>query len=151
MPTINELSSLDTLSSGDQIVLWNTNNGGSRKASLNTLLSFFQQNFSAPTVAVNTYVPATGFNLTVPTPVSQTQWMLLQPVSTLATGTITLPLNTGVADGTSVLVTSTQTVSSLSVASNGATAVYGAPSSLSATAPFTLRFNRSLNSWYRVG
>jgi hypothetical protein len=150
MATINQLSSLDTVSSGDQLPIFSVSNGDARRLSISSLLSYFQQTFASPTVAVNLYVPSTGFNITVPTPVSQTQWILLQPVTTLATGTITLPLNTSTADGTSVLVTSTQTISSLTVAANGATAVFGAPASFASTGPFTLRYYRSTNSWYKV-
>lgn len=150
MATINQLSSLDTVSSGDQLPIFSVSNGDARRLSISSLLSYFQQTFASPTVAVNSYVPSTGFNITVPTPVSQTQWILLQPVATLATGTITLPLNTSTADGTSVLVTSTQTISALTVVANGATAVFGAPTSFSSTGPFTLRYYKSTNSWYKV-
>lgn len=44
MPTINELSATDSLSVADQIAIWQTNNGDTRKASLNTLLDFIKQN-----------------------------------------------------------------------------------------------------------
>ena len=104
MPTINQLSSVSSLSGGDLLPVYVPNNGDARKVSITQLLAYFQTSFAAPTVATNLYVPATGFNQTVPTPVSEQQWMILQPAGTLATGTITLPLNTGVADGTEVLV-----------------------------------------------
>lgn len=150
MATINQLSSLDSVSSGDQLPIFSVSNGDARRVSISTLLSYFQQTFASPTVAVNLYVPSTGFNIAVPTPVSQTQWMLLQPTATLASGTITLPLNTSTADGTSVLITSTQTISALTVAANGATAVFGASTSITPTGPFTLRYYRTTNSWYKV-
>jgi hypothetical protein len=101
-------------------------------------------------VAVNLYVPGSGFNITVPTPVSQDQWMLLQPAGTLATGTITLPLNTGVPDGTTLLITTTQEITSLTIALNGATAVYGAVTSLAAGAATAIRFYQPTNSWYQI-
>jgi hypothetical protein len=113
-------------------------------------LTFFQQSFASPTVAVNLYVPGSGFNITVPTPVSQDQWMLLQPAGTLATGTITLPLNTGVPDGTTLLITTTQQITSLTIALNGATAVYGAVTSLAAGAATAIRFYQPTNSWYQI-
>jgi hypothetical protein len=150
MPTINQLSLLDQASSGDQIPVYSPSNGDARRLPVGSLLTYFQQNFASPTVAVNLYVPSTGFSLPVPTPVSQQQWMLLQPVGTLATGTIVLPLNTLTPDGTAVLVTSTQQVTSLSITANGAASVFGAPSSITATTPFTLRFYQSTNSWYRI-
>jgi hypothetical protein len=86
----------------------------------------------------------------VPTPVAEQQWMLLQPVSTLATGTITLPLNTTTADGTEVLITSTQTITALTISLNGATAVFGSPTTLQGGAAVRLRFYLATNSWYAI-
>ena len=150
MPTINQLPVLNTISSGDQLPVYSPNNGDARRTSIGSLLTFFQQSFASPTVAVNLYVPGSGFNITVPTPVSQQQWMLLQPAGTLATGTITLPLNTGVPDGTEILITTTQEINSLSIALNGATAVYGAVTSLAAGAATAIRFYQPTNSWYQI-
>jgi hypothetical protein len=76
--------------------------------------------------------------------------MLLQPAGTLATGTITLPLNTGVPDGTTVLITTTQEITSLTIALNGATAVYGAVTSLAAGTATAIRFYQATNSWYQI-
>jgi hypothetical protein len=114
------------------------------------LLTFFQQSFASPTLAVNLFVPGSGFNITVPTPVSNDQWMLLQPAGTLATGTITLPLNTGVPDGTTVLITTTQEITSLTIALNGATALYGGVSFLGAGTATAIRFYQPTNSWYQI-
>jgi hypothetical protein len=118
--------------------------------SIGNLLTFFQQSFASPTLSVNLYVPGSGFNITVPTPVSQDQWMLLQPAGTLATGTITLPLNTGVPDGTTVLITSTQEITSLTIALNGATALYGGVTFLGAGTATAIRFYQPTNSWYQI-
>jgi len=118
--------------------------------SISALLAYFQQSFASPTLATNLYVPATGFNQTVPTPVAQQQWMLLQPASTLATGTITFPLNTGVADGTEVLITSTQTITTFALAANGASNIYGAVTTLAAGGFVRYRFYQPTNSWYRI-
>jgi hypothetical protein len=115
------------------------------------LLEYFQTSFAAPTVAVNLYTPGAGFNVTVPTPISEQQWMIIQPAGTLATGTITLPLNTGVPDGTEVLVTTTQIITAFTLALNGASAAFGAPTTLAANAFFRVRFYQSTNSWYRIG
>ena len=151
MPTINQLPVLSAVSSGDQLPVYSPNNGDARRTSIGNLLTFFQQSFASPTLAVNLFVPGSGFNITVPTPVSNDQWMLLQPAGTLATGTITLPLNTGVPDGTSVLITTTQIVTTFTLALNGATAAFGAPTTLAANAFFTMRFYQATNSWYRIG
>jgi hypothetical protein len=150
MPTINQLPVLSPISSGDQLPVYSPNNGDARRTSIGSLLTFFQQSFASPTLAVNLYVPGSGFNITVPTPVSQQQWMLLQPAGTLASGTITLPLNTGVPDGTTVLITSTQEITSLTIALNGASAIYGAVTNLSAGSAAVYRFYQPTNSWYNI-
>jgi hypothetical protein len=150
MPTINQLPVLNTISSGDQLPVYSPNNGDARRTSIGSLLAFFQQSFASPTLSVNLFVPGNGFNITVPTPVSNDQWMLLQPAGTLATGTITLPLNTGVPDGTTVLITSTQEITSLTIALNGASAIYGAVSSLGAGTGTAIRFYQPTNSWYNI-
>jgi hypothetical protein len=150
MPQINQLPVLSTVSSGDQLPVYSPNNGDARRTSIGSLLTFFQQSFASPTLSVNLYVPGSGFNITVPTPVSQDQWMLLQPAGTLATGTITLPLNTGVPDGTTVLITTTQEITSLTIALNGATALYGGVTSLPAGTATAIRFYQPTNSWYQI-
>ena len=150
MPTINQLSGISQVSGGDLLPVYVSNNGDARKVSITQLLQYFQQVFASPTVATNLYTPGTGFNITVPTPVSEQQWMILQPAGTLAAGTITLPLNTGVPDGTEVIITTTQIITSFTLAVNGASNAYGAPTTLAANAFFTMRFYQATNSWYRI-
>jgi hypothetical protein len=150
MPTINQLPLLARVSPGDQFVLYTPNNGDARRLPVSELLTFFQSSFASPTIAVNLFVPGNGFNITVPTPVAEQQWMLLQPAGTLATGTITLPLNTGVPDGTELLITSTQTITALTIALNGASAIYGDVSTLTAGAAVRYRFYQPTNSWYNI-
>lgn len=150
MPQINQLSSISQVSGANQIPVYDQNNGDARKMSVSALLQYFQATFAAPTVATNLYTPGTGFNVSVPTPVSEQQWMIIQPAGTLATGTVTLPLNTGTPDGTEVLVTTTQQITAFTLALNGAANAYGAPSTLAAQDFFRMRFYQATNSWYRI-
>lgn len=150
MPTINQLPLLLNVSPGDQFAVYTPNNGDARRLPVSALLTYFQQTFASPTMAVNLYVPGTGFNISVPTPVAEQQWMLLQPAGALASGTITLPLNTQTPDGTEVLVTSTQTITAFAFGLNGATAIFGNPTTLIAGAAVRLRFYQSTNSWYNI-
>lgn len=150
MPTINQLPLLAQVSPGDQVPVYSPNNGDARRLPVSSLLQYFQQTFASPTLATNVYTPGTGFNVAVPTPVAAQQWMLIQPAGTLALGTITLPLNTQTPDGTEVLVTTTQQITGFTLALNGATAAYGAPSTLAAEDFFRMRFVASTNSWYRI-
>jgi hypothetical protein len=150
MPYINQLPLLMVASPGDQIPVYTPNNGDARRLPIGALLQFFQQNFASPTLATNIFTPGTGFNIAVPTPVNAQQWMLIQPAGTLASGTVTLPLNTQTPDGTEVLVTTTQIITSFTLALNGAANAYGAPTTLAANASFRMRFVQSTNSWYRI-
>ena len=150
MPTINQLPLLAQVSPGDQVPVYSPNNGDARRLPVSSLLQYFQQTFASPTLATNVYTPGTGFNVAVPTPVAAQQWMLIQPAGTLALGTITLPLNTQTPDGTEVLVTTTQQITGFTLALNGATAAYGAPSTLAAEDFFRMRFVSATNSWYRI-
>jgi hypothetical protein len=150
MPTINQLPLLAQVSPGDQFAVYTPNNGDARRLPVSSLLTFFQQNFASPSLSVNLYVPGTGFNIQVPTPVSQQQWILLQPAGPLAAGTVTLPLDTLTPDGTEILITSTQTITAFSIGLNGAAAIYGGVTTLTGGAAVRYRYYESTNSWYNI-
>lgn len=150
MPQINQLPLLAQVSPGDQVPVYSPNNGDARRLPISQLLQYFQQTFASPTLATNVYTPGTGFNLPVPTPVAQQQWMLIQPAGTLATGSVTLPLNTQTPDGTEVLITTTQQITAFTLNANGASQLYGDPTTLAAEDFFRMRFVQATNSWYRI-
>jgi hypothetical protein len=151
MPTINQLPLLLQVSPGDQFAVYTPNNGDARRLPVSSLLTFFQQTFASPTLAVNLFVPGNGFNIPVPTPAAQQQWILLQPAGTLASGSITLPLNTLTPDGVEILLTTTQQITAFTINLNGATAVFGnGLTTLAAGDQFRLRYFNSTNSYYRI-
>jgi hypothetical protein len=150
MPYINQLPLLMQASPGDQIPVYTPNNGDARRLPIGALLEYFQATFASPTMATNLFTPGTGFNITVPTPVSQQQWILFQPAGTLAAGTLTLPLNTQTPDGTEVLITSTQSITAFAIALNGAAAIFGNITTLQAGTAARFRFYQATNSWYNI-
>ena len=150
MALIYQLPLLSQASPGDQLAVYAPNTGDARRLPMSALLAYFQQQFAAPTVATNLYTPGTGFNIALPTPVAQAQWAVIQPAATLATGTVTLPLNTLTPDGTEVLITTTQQITAFTLALNGAAAGFGAPTTLAAQDFFRMRFYQATNSWYRI-
>jgi hypothetical protein len=150
MALIYQLPLLSQASPGDQLAVYAPNTGDARRLPMSALLAYFQQQFAAPTVATNLYTPGTGFNIALPTPVAQAQWAVIQPAGTLATGTVTLPLNTLTPDGTEVLITTTQQITAFTLALNGAAAGFGAPTTLAAEDFFRMRFYQATNSWYRI-
>ena len=150
MPTINQLPLLLQVSPGDQFAVYTPNNGDARRLPVSSLLTFFQQTFASPTLAVNLFVPGNGFNIPVPTPAAQQQWMLLQPAGPLASGTVTLPLNTLTPDGTEILISSTQNITAFTLGFNGASAIYGNALTLNAGGAIRYRFYQPTNSWYNI-
>lgn len=51
MPTINQLSAVDSLNAGDQVPVYATSQGDGRKFSLTTLVSFLSSAFTSLTVS----------------------------------------------------------------------------------------------------
>jgi len=49
-----------------------------------------------------------------------------------------------------VIITTTQIITSFTLAVNDAANAYGAPTTLAANAFFTMRFYQATNSWYRI-
>jgi len=147
---LNGLPVVGTVSGSDQVHVFSASIGFDARSPLSSILAYFQTAFASPTMATQFAVPGDGFSIAVSQGGSNT-WVLLQPVAPLASGTVTLPLNASAPDGQEVTITATQLISALSIGLNGASALFGAPASLSASTPFRLRFYRATNSWYRVG
>ena len=77
-------------------------------------------------------------------------WLILQPTASFASGTVTLPPVADVVDGQEVIVFCSRQITTFTVDGNGAVDVLGEPSSLAAESTFTLRFDESSISWYRI-
>lgn len=145
MATINQLSSVSSLQGGDNLAVWDTSNGDSRKCSITTLMEYVNANVTTVTQNTQYAAPAaTGFSITVNT---GNVWLLMTPVSTYAAGAIVLPA--GATDKDTVTVNCTQIVTTLTV-SSGATVV-GAPTTLAANGFFTMRYDGATSTWYRIG
>lgn len=151
MTTINQLTTMDSVSDGDQIPFFSTNNGDARKSSLSTLKTYFQTGITANDDKLTQYSApsATGFSVQVNN-ASNSVWLVLTPTGTFATGTLILPTLANCVDRQEILVNSTQIVTTLTINGNGAT-VTGAPTSLTANSFFRLRFDNVSKVWYRVG
>lgn len=149
MTEINQLTALDTLAAGDQLPVWATANGDTRRASLTTLTGYLNDALTFPSALTFTQLhaapSATGFSVSIS---AGWTWLVLTPVAGYAAGTIVLPA--APADNDEILVNSTQAVTTLTVNGNGNT-VTGAPTTLAANGFFRLKFDATLDAWYRVG
>lgn len=150
MPTINQLAQIQTLTGADQIPVYSASNGDARKASLTALVDYFETAFASPDYVTQYASPnVNGFVVNVAS-TTQSTWLLLTPTGSFPVGTIVLPAAASVADGTELLVYSSQTVGALTVSLNGATAVNNAPGGIYAGGSFALRFDKLSNAWWTV-
>lgn len=156
MADINQLSSTDTLSAGDLLPVWKTNNGDTRKTSMTTLQAYMQNNLTFPSVAagVSQFVVqyaspvASGFTVTLPSN-SNNQWLILSPTGAFAAGTITFPPIASLADNQEIIITSTQAITALTISGNGAT-VIGAPATVAQNGSYRFKYNLLGTAWYRL-
>ena len=149
MPTINQLATISTISGADQLPVYSTNNGDARKSSINTLMTYFQQNFADPNYTVVINAPTnSGFNIALADS-AQSIWLIINPTGTFAAGSVTLPQASSSYDGQEIIMISTQTISALTINGNGSTLV-GVPLSLGAGSSFTIRYNKLQSTWYTI-
>jgi len=148
MPTINQLTAVDTVTASDLIPIWSSTDGDARKASAATLKTYLTGGVSVNDgLITQTASPAaTAFNIAVAKPAT---WLIITPAAVYATGTITLPFFSDVQGGQIVQVNCSQAVTALTVSGNGAT-VIGAPTALTANSFFTMRYRADTLAWYRV-
>ena len=147
MPMINQLPVLSQLSGGDQFPVYSPTNGDARRVSITSLIEYFQANFADPDYLTIINAPTnSGFNLQIG---AQTEnvFLIINPTGTFAAGTITLPPVASCFDGQEIIVASSQAITTLTVAENGAT-LFGVPSALGAGGFFTIRFNQLQGTWY---
>lgn len=146
MTAINSLSTIGNVEDKDQLPIFDASAGTARKMSISQLLAFFASTFASPEFDTVISSPIAGFNQVLAA-TSKNIWLLLTPAGTLASGTVSLPPVAACFDGQEILVTSSQAITALTVAGNGAT-VNGAPGSIGANSAFRLRFNKLLAAWY---
>lgn len=152
---INELTAVDSVVGSDLTVIFANSNGDNRKAAMSVLLAYMQANLTFSTAGINYTTQyaapsATGFSVAI-TDDSNNTHLILTPLAGYATGTIVLPAVGNVIDKQEVLVNCTQAVTTLTVDGNGAVAVTGEPAALAANDFFRLKYDITVQTWYRVG
>lgn len=148
---INRLNE-GTLTAASALPFYDPTNGADRRASVATLAELMAELLPQPGGLVTQYASptATGFTVTVSPPTDGASvWLLLTPAAGYAAGTIVFPLVGDVNDGQEVLLTSTQSVSTVTWTGNGAS-VAGAPVGITAGSPLRFKFDRVTGAWYRV-
>lgn len=152
MTTINKLTRTDSVSAGDVVPVYVQNNGDARGAAMSVLLAYIQgalvfpdQNFTTQYAAPS----ATGFSVSIIDSSVNTH-LILTPTAGFAAGTIVLPSSANLVDEQTVLVNTTQAITTLTISLNGASAINGAPTSLGANDAFLLKYDLPTSSWYMI-
>ena len=149
MPTINQLSAVTSVAASDLLPLYSSANGDARKASMSVVLDFIEANFGSPEFTTIINAPTlSGFNILMAAATSNL-WLIINPTGPFAAGTITLPPVASCYDGQQIIVVCSQSITTLTLAGNGATIV-GTPGALGTGGFFALRFNSLQSAWYCV-
>lgn len=150
-----ELTISTAMTAGDYLVIYKTAEGDFLRISGTTLLTWLNSALSFPAAGrpeeTKQYAApsATAFDIAI-TDGDDDIRLILMPAAGYADGAITLPLSSGLRDKQRVIVNCTQAVAAFVVNGNGAT-VTGEPTALLADGYFTLEYDLSLNTWYRIG
>lgn len=153
MAQINQYPTKEQIDGSELLVCFDVSNSDTRKFSVSALSTYIAGNISANMSGyVSQYsAPAlNGLSISI-TEASKDTHLILTPTTSLNSMTLVLPLASTANDGQRLLFNSTQAITTLTIGNNGATSVIGAPTTISANAFFTLKYDKVTSTWYRVG
>lgn len=137
----------EEVSGSDLLPLWSQRYGGLVALSLTELQEWLSSSdssglttqYAAPSTTPATVIVSAGDT-----------WLLMTPTTAIANMTIILPAPALLSDGAEVLITTTQQITSMVFDGNGASGVFGVPSSLGAGDPVRVKYDAQSFTWYRV-
>lgn len=155
MPTINQLNSAMSAQLSDLIPVFTSGSQTTRRITIAQLLELFASDQSANVQGTSNQYAAPGANNFIvdviqPNTGPSDVHLILTPLTNFATGTVNLPPAATAVNGQTVTVTSTQVVTAFSFGTNGALALFGAPSTLAVNDAVTMAFDSSSASWFMV-
>jgi hypothetical protein len=145
------IQNLDNVDSISPSTLFAVNqNGLDYNCTAAVVADFIEQNVTVNDGKVIQYSsPISGSTVAI-SGTNNSVWLVLTPISTVASLTILLPQVSGCVANQEILINTTQTITALTVNLNGAVGG-GVPTTLAANGFFTLRFEPVIQKWYRVG
>lgn len=138
----NKLSQIDALTNSSQFPVMTGINSSTKRVPASNLKSFIFDDIRQEES------PSTGFNIQI-NDSNENVFLILSPGASLASGTLTFPLNTNAADKQIISIFSENQITSITFDGNGAT-VFGEPSALAAESYLTFRYDLTNDAWYRV-
>lgn len=147
-----KLTQTATISSGDWITIYKENQGDFRGISFTDFIASLTGSLAPSVQEPNTQysAPVDGGTILVDDNDEDTH-LIITPALGLALLTITLPTMGSLRDKQKLIVNCTQAIGGLTINGNGATVGAGAPALLAADEYFTLKYDATLNVWYRIG
>ncbi len=148
---INQLTAT-TPGASQSLPVYDPAKGDSRRFSLSDLLTWIQSQTLAGLQEPNTQysAPVDGGTVAVDDNSEDTH-LIITPAAGLAALTITMPALANLRDKQKLICNCTQAVAGLTISGNGAAIGTGAPTALLADGYFTLKYDATLNVWYRIG
>lgn len=144
------LNTTDRVGPCDSVVIWSGDNGDFRGVPLDVLKETIKpEQGNQSSLLVQHFNPNANFTLNIDNHEVGT-YLILNPSTSITTGSIKLPERYTVTDGQVLLVACSQQVNNFSVDGNNAL-VIGAPNTLAANGFFKLKYDKLSNTWYRVG
>jgi len=148
---INQLTATAPGSS-QSVPVYDPAKGDSRRWSLADLLAWIVANTPEALKEPNTQysAPVDGGTVLVDDSDEDTH-LIITPAIGLAALTITMPALANLRDKQVFICNTTQAIAGLTIGGNGATIAAGAPAALLINEYFTLKYDATLNTWYRIG
>lgn len=146
------LNITDKIGDSDSVVIWSANNQDYRGVPVDLLIEKIQESIKKvdyPPIHIQHFNPNADFTLDIENHEVGT-YLILNPSTSITTGSIKLPERYSVNDGQVLLVACAQQVNNFSADGNNAL-VIGAPNALAASGFFKLKYDKLSNTWYRVG
>lgn len=146
----NRLTVVDTVSDGDKIPAWTSNESDWRGVPASALKSYVVDSIDLDDKVTYYTSPASGSTVQYTLLGTKSWWLVVTPTGTVASFSIIFPSYTTLFDKQEFLINTSQALTTVGYGSGGAS-VIGAPNTLAAGGFFRLRYDATLNTWYRVG
>lgn len=156
MPTINQLTAVDSVLGSDQIPLYSSDNGDARKASMSVVAKYINAQYVPKSGLVTQFfTPTTNAFIAIMNASPDSVFFIMSLSGPLTSGTLRFPVISSLVDKQEILLVVTNAVA-LTLDSNGANGILtGAASPV--VVNFTgygfirFRFEAGSNYWFRVG
>lgn len=145
---------LSSVNLADQALIWSATNSMWALTSFSSILALVQENITTPEIETQYYSPqATDFSITIGADIDAGSdiHLILTPGADYAAGTFILPISSSLVDKQTIIVNSIKAVTAVSFDNNGASNIMGHPTTLAANGYFTLKYDMTMQTWYRIG